>query len=168
MPVAFRGEHGVSERDAAANEATALPAPPDGSAVNEAWRREAAAPAGLKGLLYRVLDRLLAPRFAAQRELNARQVELDNAVLRYAADRFAATHEHYDRLLGSLGRRLDEADERHRRLEAELQAHVRDIVERVDLVLEEATRGDLGRDHALAELRERLLRIEQALVRREG
>lgn len=165
--MAFQGEHGVSEKDAAADE-TVLPSPPDGTAVNAAWQREAAAPPGVKGLVYRVLDRLLAPRFDAQRELNARQVELDNAVLRYAAERFAATHEHYDRLLGALGRRLDEADERHRRLEGELQAHVRDIVERVDLVLEEATRGDLGRDHALAELRERLLRIEQALGRREG
>jgi hypothetical protein len=143
-----------------------LPAPPDGTAVNAAGGAPDAPAAGLRGLLRRVLERLLAPRFAAQREFNARQVELDNQMLAYLGARFAATHEHYDRLLGAMGRRLDEIDERHRRLEAELQTHVRDVVERVDLVLEEATRGGLARDHALERLRARLRQIEQALGRR--
>ena len=143
-----------------------LPEPPDAAPVNAAWAAEAKGPRGLRGVLFRALDRWLGPRFAAQRDFNAKQVELDNRMLAYLGARFAATHENYDRLLGELGRRLDEIDERHRRLEAELQAHVRDVVERVDLVLEEATRGNLARDHALEELRARLLRIEAALGRR--
>jgi hypothetical protein len=143
-----------------------LPAPPDGTAVNEAWNAPDVRGGGWRGLLRRALERLLAPRFAAQRELNARQVELDNQMLAYLGGRFAATHGHYDRLLGAMGRRLDEIDERHRRLEADLQAHVRDVVERVDLVLEEATRGGLARDHALEQLRDRLRQVEQALGRR--
>jgi len=158
----------VSEEHAGAGgEASRLPAPPDGTAVNAAWRAQDAPAAGRRGALRRLLERLLAPRFAAQRELNARQVELDNQVLAYLGARFAATHESYDRLLGRLGRRQDEIDERHRRLEAELQAHVRDVVERVDLVLEESTRGGLARDFALEELRARLARLEEALRRRD-
>jgi DNA-binding ferritin-like protein len=112
--------------------------------------------------------RLLSPRFAAQRDFNARQVELDNQMLAYLGARFAATHENYDRLLGALGGRLDEIDERHRRLEAELQAHVRDVVERVDLVLEESTKGRLAGEFALEDLRARLARLEEALRRRDG
>jgi hypothetical protein len=154
------------ERKAGEGPAAPLPEPPDGAPVNAAWTAEACAPAGASGLLYRLLGRLLSPRFAAQRDFNAKQVELDNRILAYLGARFAATHENYDRLLGAVGRRLDEVDERHRRLEAELRAHVRDVVERVDLVLEEATRGGLARDHALEELRARLLRIEAALGRR--
>jgi len=154
------------ERKAGDGKAAPLPEPPDGAPVNAAWTADASAPAGASGLLYRLLARLLSPRFAAQREFNAKQVALDNQLLAYLGVRFAATHENYDRLLGAIGRRLDEIDERHRRLEAELQAHVRDVVERVDLVLEEATRGGLARDHALEELRARLLRIEAALGRR--
>jgi hypothetical protein len=143
-----------------------LPEPPDAAAVNAAWAAEAKGPRGLRGLLFRALDRLLGPRFAAQRDFNARQVQLDNAVLQHVAERFAATHENYDRLLASLGGRLDEVDERHRRLEAELQAHVRDLVRRVDLVLEESTRGQLAQDGALEDLRTRLARLEEG--RRDG
>jgi hypothetical protein len=156
------------ERREAEAERKTLPSPPDSTAVNTTWRAEpTTVPAGVKGLLYRLLDRLLAPRFAPQREFNARQVELDNDVLRFLDARFAATHENYDRVLGSLGRRLDEIDERHRHIEAALQAHARDIRERVDLALEQATRGGLARDFALEELRTRLLQVEEALGRRE-
>jgi hypothetical protein len=144
-----------------------LPEPPDAAAVNAAWAAEARSPAGLSGLVFRALDRLLGPRFAAQRDFNARQVQLDNAVLRYVAERFAATHEAYDPLLGALGRRLDEVDERHRRLEAEVQAHARDLARRIDLVLEESTRGELAQDGAIEELRSRLLRLEEGR-RRDG
>ena len=144
-----------------------LPEPPDAAAVNAAWAAEAEGPRGLAGLVLRAVDRLLGPRFAAQRDFNARQVQLDNAVLRYVAERFTATHETYDPLLGALGRRLDEADERHRRLEAEVQAHVRDLARRVDIVLEESTRGALAQDGAIEELRARLLRLEEGR-RRDG
>jgi hypothetical protein len=147
---------------------TSLPEPPDGAGVNAAWRAEAAAPRGLKGVVYRLLERLLSPRFAAQREWNAEQVRLDNALLRYLGARFSATHENYDRILGLLGRRLDEIDERHRGLEAEVQVQMRDLVRRIDLVLEESTRGRLARDGAFEDLRARLVRLEKALRRPAG
>jgi hypothetical protein len=156
------------ERRAGDGPAAPLPEPPDGAPVNAAWTAEAGGPGGAAGLAYRLLVRLLSPRFAAQRDFNARQVELDNRLLAYLGARFAATHENYDRRLGALGRRLDEVDERHRRLEAELQAHVRDVVERVDLVLEEAARGRLAAELALEDLRARLDRLEGALRRRDG
>ena len=44
-----------------------------------------------------------AARFEAQRTWNAHQVRLDNELLRYLEERFAATHRHYDRLLGAAG-----------------------------------------------------------------
>jgi hypothetical protein len=142
------------------------PEPPDGTAVNAAWTADAEGPRGAAGVLYRFLGRVLSPAFDAQRDFNAKQVHLDNDVLRYLAARFDAIHESYDRVLGLLGRRQDEIDERHRRLEAEVQAHVRDLVRRVDLVLEESSRGRLAQDGSLEDLRKRVARLEEALRRR--
>jgi hypothetical protein len=94
-------------------------------------------------------------------------VQLDNEVLEYVEKRSAITHQHYDRLLGDLGRRLDEADERHALLERELVGHVQDLVRRIDLVLAEASRGRGGLEFALEEVRERLTRLEEVLRRPE-
>mgnify|MGYP001090527587 CR=1 FL=1 len=42
----------------------------------------------MKGLVARVLERLLRGRLEAQRAFNADQVRLDNAALRYVEERF--------------------------------------------------------------------------------
>ena len=141
--------------------------PPDALPVNEAWPAEPAPAHGMRGLLERLLLRVLAPRFAAQREFNARQVRLDNDTLRYLDERSAATHRHYDALLGRLGRRLDEADTRHRQLERELVEHVQDLVRRIDVVLLEANRDRSSLAQALEETRARLAALERTL-RRDG
>jgi hypothetical protein len=138
------------------------PAPPDAAAVNESWRAEAPAPGGR---LRRLFERLLAPRLEAQRTFNARQVQLDNEILRYLEERFAATHRHYDRILGQYGRHLGEADERHMILQEELVAHVQDLVRRIDLVLAESHRGRLALEFALEDLRAHLTRLEEGLRR---
>jgi DNA-binding ferritin-like protein len=114
-------------------------------------------------LLGRLLTRLVGPQLEAQRAFNAEQVRLDNALLRHLDERFAATHAHYDGLLGGVGRRLDEVDERHAQLTRELVAHVHDLARRIDLVLAEADRGRPALEHALRELRERVARLEDAL-----
>ena len=145
-----------------------LPPPPDAAPVNEAWPAEPVGSRGARGVLERFLGGLLRARFAAQREFNARQVRLDNELLRHLEERLAATHRHYDGLLGALGQRLDEADERHRLLERELVAHVQDLVRRIDVVLVEAGRDRHSLAQALADARQRLSRLEQALQRREG
>ncbi len=153
------------ERDDAT--AGSLPAPPDAAGVNSGW--DLLVPGGgLAGRLRRLAARLLGPQLQAQRAWNARQVQLDNALLQYLQERFAFTHAHYDALLGSLGRRLDEADERHRRLEQELLRHVRELVERIDLVLLEANRGRLETKGALQELQQRLHELEDRLRDRSG
>jgi len=158
-----------NREDVATAEARAQPAPdpPDAAAVNAAWATEATLPPGLRGWLYRLLARLMRPGLEAQRTFNARQVQLDNDLLRFVGERAAATHRHYDRILGELGRRLDEADERHAILEKELVNHVHDLVHRIDLVLGESGRGRLGLELALEDLRARLGRLEEALRRRE-
>jgi hypothetical protein len=138
------------------------PPPPDAAAVNESWAVEAPA-AG--GFLRRLVERVLAPRFEAQRSFNARQVQLDNDILRYLEARFAATHRHYDRVLGLYGRHLGEADERHMILQEELVAHVQDLVRRIDLVLAEADSGRLALEFALQDVRDRLVRLEESLRR---
>ncbi len=143
------------------------PEPPDAAAVNATWRAEAPPPRGLSGGGRRLLERLLGPRLEAQQAFNSRQVQLDNEMLEYFERRSAATHRHYDRLLGELGRRLDEADERHAILERELVGHVQDLVRRIDLVLAEASRGRLGLEFALDEVKERLARLEKTLRRPE-
>ena len=111
----------------------------------------------------RLLARFLAPQLEAQRAFNADQVRLDNALLRHVEERNAASHRHYDRLLGALGKRLDEVDERHAQLSRELVAHVHDLARRIDLVLAEAERGRPALEHALQDLRARVARIEDAL-----
>jgi hypothetical protein len=138
----------------------ATPAPPDTDEVNERWRAEGG------GALGPLLERLLGGRLEAQRDWNAAQVRLDNEMLRWVEARFAATHSHYDALLGALGRRLDEADERHRRLEQELVGHVREILRRLELVAAEAVRGRAGLELQLDDLRSRLEALERALARR--
>jgi hypothetical protein len=143
-----------------------LPSPPDATAVNDAWLAENPPRGGLAGLVQRVVGRLLGGRLEAQRAWNGHQVRLDNELLRYVEARFTATHRHYDRLLGLQGRRLDEVDERHVLLEGELVAHVQDLVRRIDLVLGESTRGRVGQELVLADLRARLARLEEALRQR--
>jgi len=156
----------VVRRPEAPAPAEPVPAPPDATAVNDAWPAEGPTRHGLTGLVHRVVGRLLGGRFEAQRAWNAHQVRLDNELLRYVEERFAATHRHYDRLLGLQGRRLDEIDERHVLLERELVVHVQDLVRRIDLVLAESGRGRAGQELVLADLRARLARLEEALRRR--
>ena len=143
------------------------PEPPDAAAVNAAWPAEGGPPRGWSGLLRRLLERPLRPRLEAQRTFNSRQVQLDNEMLGYLEKRWALTHRHYDRLLGDLGQRLDEADERHAMLEKELVGHVQDLVRRIDLVLADGSRGRLALEFALEEVRERLARVEKILRRPE-
>ncbi len=143
----------------------ALPEAPATNAVNETWPARPAPRRGWKRLLEALLERLLGPRLAAQREFNAAQVRLDNELLQYLDARLAATHRHYDRLLSDQGRRLDDVDERHRQLERELVRHVHDLITRIDLVLAEANRDKLALAFALEEARARLVRLEAALRR---
>jgi hypothetical protein len=152
----------VAERDESAAR-DALPAPPDPAAVNASWPAAAAPGSGPGGWLSRLLLRFLAPQLEAQRAFNADQVRLDNALLRHLDERLAATHRHYDRLLGDASQRLDEVDERHAQLSRELVAHVHDLARRIDLVLAEAERGRPALEHAVAELRARVARLEDAL-----
>jgi hypothetical protein len=141
------------------------PEPPDRGPVNELWAAEAVPGGGLGGALRRLLDRLLGPRLAAQRAFNARQVQLDNELVAWIDARFAATHAHYDRVLGGVGRHLGEADERHLILQEELVAHVHDLVRRVDLVLAEGEKGRASLGFALLDLKTRLERLEERIAR---
>lgn len=157
---------GLPQRGEETPDAEALPAAPDATAVNATWPAEPGPARGLGGWLRRGLERVLGGRFDAQREWNAHQVRLDNELLRYVDARFAATHRHYDRVLGREGRRLEEIDARHTLLEKELAGHVRDLVRRIDVVLAESTRGRAALEFALGDLRARLGRLEEALRRR--
>ena len=141
------------------------PETPDATGVNESWRVEPVAPRGLRGALFRILDRLLGPRFEAQQSFNARQVQLDNEVLGHIEERSSATHRHYDRILGIYGRHLGEIDERHMILQEELVAHVEDLVRRIDLVLSESERGRLSLEHEMRDLRRGLEALRDAVGR---
>jgi hypothetical protein len=152
---------------AARKEPPPIVKPPDATAVNAAWIAEPPPRRGLSALLGRLLERVIRPHLDAQRTFNARQVQLDNEILGYVESRSAATHRHYDRLLGNLGRRLDDADTRHALLEKEVVKHVQDLVQRIDLVLADSSRGRLSLELALEEVRERLVRLEDALRRLE-
>ena len=154
---------------APAAEAPALPPPPpppDGAAVNALWDLgRVRPPAGWKGLAVRLLRRMLGGTLDAQRDFNARQVQLDNEILSYIEARFERTHRHYDAVLGQHGRHMEDVDRRHLILQEELVAHVHDLVKRIDLVLAEAERGRLSLEFALREVRQRLARLEERLGR---
>ena len=141
------------------------PQRPDAADVNAHWRAEAPPGRGLLSGLARFASRLLGPRLAAQVEWNAQQVRLDNEILDYVDARLAATHRHYDAVLGHTGRHLGEIDERHMMLQEELVAHVHDLVKRIDLVLAEGEKGRLGLEHGLRDVKTRLQRLEERLGR---
>ena len=80
----------------ASTERGPAPKAPDADALNELWNVRLALPkTGLKGVLARLLMRLIGPTLEAQVTFNSRQVQLDNAVLEYLDRRFAHTHQHY-------------------------------------------------------------------------
>jgi hypothetical protein len=141
------------------------PPPPDLAAVNEGWRTAPPPARGFRRLLDAFFRIALGRHFASQAEWNARQVRLDNELLAWVEARFAATHRHYDAVLGQTGRHLGEVDERHMILQEELVAHVHDLVKRIDLVLGEAEKGRVGLEHALRDVRARLARLEERLGR---
>jgi hypothetical protein len=141
----------------------AVPPPPDPASVNALWRAEPPAPP--RSLWGRIAARLLAPRLEAQVAFNARQVQLDNEILAYLDARFAATHHHYDAVLGLIGRHLADVDERHLILQEELVAHVHDLIRRIDLVLAEVERGRTSGESALRDVRARLRLLEERLPR---
>lgn len=93
---------------------------------------------------------------------NARQVQLDNEILEYIDSRFHATHTHYDSVLGIHGKRMQEIDERHLILQEELVSHVHDLVRRIDLVLSQAERENLGLEVTLRAVRRRVEALENA------
>ncbi|HXB56909.1 MAG TPA: hypothetical protein VN461_19255 [Vicinamibacteria bacterium] len=149
--------------DASAPPAEAAPPPPDPAAVNALWRAEP--PDAPRSLWSRLAARLLRPRLEAQVAFNARQVQLDNEILAYLDARFAATHRHYDAVLGLTGRHLTDIDERHLILQEELVAHVHDLIRRIDLVLAEVERGRVSGESALRDVRARLRLLEERLPR---
>jgi hypothetical protein len=139
---------------------------PDNAALNEGWRVRDAAGGGWRRLLARGLGRILGRVLDAQESFNSRQVQFDNALLDYIDARLAATHRHYDEVLGLHGRHMGEIDERHLIVQEELVAHVHDLVRRIDLVLGEAERGRLGLERELRELRDRMRQLEERLAAR--
>jgi hypothetical protein len=139
--------------------AAALPAPPDAAAVNDAWRAEP----GPGGFVRRWLERALRPRLDAQVAFNARQAQLDNALLEWLQARFAATHDHYDRLHRAATGRMNDIDERHLLLQQRLVVHVHELVRRIDFVLEASERSRLSADAEIGRLAARVEELEKRL-----
>ena len=136
------------------------PSPPDLQPVNESWTAGAQRSSGaISSLLAgsREKDR------AAQVKFNSDQVQLDNALVSWTAEHFAATHRHYDALLAGMQKRMDDIDLRHRELERELIRHVHEMARRIDVVLGEGEKGRVSHEAALRSIRERLRQIEEKL-----
>ena len=115
----------------------------------------------------RLLARFLAPQLEAQRAFNADQVRLDNALLRHLEERFAATHRHYDAMLGRHRAAARRGGRAPPQLAQELVAHVHDLARRIDLVLGEADRGRPALELEIQDLQARVARLEEALRTRE-
>jgi hypothetical protein len=148
--------------------ATPLAAPrrPDNAALNELWPlTPTLTGGGWRRVLARALGRVLSPLVTAQERFNGRQVQFDNELLEYIDLRLAATHAHYDSVLGIHSRHMAEIDERHLIVQEELVAHVHDLVKRIDLVLAQGEKGRLSLEFALSDLRTRLQQLEERLGR---
>ena len=136
------------------------PAPPDLHAVNESWT------AGGKpssGGLASLVDGGREKSREAQVKFNANQVQLDNALVAWVAQHFVSTHEHYDQIVSTMQRRMDDIDRRHIELERELVRHVHEMARRIDVVLGEGEKGRVSHEAALRSVRERLRLIEEKL-----
>jgi len=135
------------------------PAPPDLKPVNESFRTNAGRNSG--SFLSLVDGRAKARE--AQERFNSDQVRLDNALVTWTAEHFAATHKHYDGVIGAMQKRMDEIDLRHRELERELVRHVHEMARRIDVVLGEGEKGRVSHEAALRALREKLRALEEKL-----
>ena len=136
------------------------PAPPDLRPVNESW--PTGTPRSL-GKISSLLDGSRARDREAQVKFNSDQVQLDNALVSWTAEHFAATHRHYDAALAGMQKRMDDIDARHRELERELIRHVHEMARRIDVVLGEGEKGRVSHEAALRSIRERLRDIEEKL-----
>jgi len=135
------------------------PAPPDLGPVNESFRT---APDRLSGSFLSLIDGREKTR-QAQEHFNSNQVRLDNTLVAWTSDHFAATHKHYDAVISLMQKRMDEIDTRHRELERELVRHVHEMARRIDVVLGEGEKGRVSHEAALRSLRERLRLLEEKL-----
>lgn len=135
------------------------PAPPDLGPVNESFRT---APDRPSGSLLSLVNGGEKTR-QAQERFNSDQVRLDNALVAWTGDHFAATHKHYDAVISLMQKRMDEIDTRHRELERELVRHVHEMARRIDVVLGEGEKGRVSHEAALRSLRERLRALEEKL-----
>lgn len=115
------------------------------------------------GALRRVVDRLVRKQLAAGTRFDSDQVRFDNELLAYVGAHFAATHEHYDRLVAAGSVRMDEIDERHLQAQKRLVAGIEDLARRMDLVLDTAERIRLSSEADLRRILPRLEALEQRL-----
>ncbi len=135
------------------------PTPPDLGPVNESFRT---APDRRSGSFLSLIDGREKTR-QAQERFNSDQVRLDNAMVTWTAEHFAATHKHYDAVIGQMQQRMDDIDARHRELEKELVRHVHEMARRIDVVLGEGEKGRVAHEATLRSLRERLRTLEERL-----
>jgi hypothetical protein len=149
-------------------EAEPVPASPspDREELNRAWNVSTAADE--RGLVRSALRRfgqlVLGPLVERQVRMNSLQVKFDNEVVRYVDERIDRISEHYDRILGLHGKRMEEIDERHSILQQELVRHVHDLVERIDFVFESTEQNHLYLEGMLRELREELTKLAVRLA----
>ena len=136
------------------------PAPPDLNPVNTSWTAGGTRPSGAIASL---LDGSREKDREAQVRFNSDQVQLDNALVTWTAEHFAATHKHYDAVLAQMQQRMNDIDLRHRELERELVRHVHEMARRIDVVLGEGEKGRVSHEAALRSVRERLRALEERL-----
>ena len=135
------------------------PAPPNLEPVNASWQPTATRG---PGSFLSLVDGREKTR-EAQAQFNSDQVRLDNALIAWTSDHFAATHKHYDSVIAQMQKRMDDIDTRHRELERELVRHVHEMAQRIDVVLGEGEKGRVSHEAALRSVRERLRVIEEKL-----
>jgi hypothetical protein len=131
--------------------------------VNELWRIPGARRSGFRGWLLGVVSRCFRAEFETQERFNSAQVRLDNELVEWIDARFAATHAHYDTVLGQMGHHLGEIDTRHLMLQGEVVKHTHDLVRRIDLVLAESEKSRMVLSQTLRDVRDRLAALEERL-----
>ena len=145
------------------------PLSPSRDALNSLWNIDdrtaipESNPSWLKSVLGRIVRFALGPVIDKQVRMNSAQVQFDNEIIAYFDGRLDRMADHYDRILGTHGKRMEEIDERHLILQQELIRHVHDLVERIEFVFESKETNHLYVEGMIRETREELGRLQERL-----
>jgi hypothetical protein len=141
--------------------ASALPEPPDNAAVNQAWRPPPMEGRGVLGLLRRAAHVLLRPQLDSRVRFDSEQVRFDNELRAYLVAHLSELYRRSDSMAAEAAARGRRSEEAQQQVHQRVTAALRELGERMELVLETAERSRLSSEADLRRLPSRLEALER-------